>query len=88
MNKNQWRWRGIVFPGIQNLPNFAAEANGFFAKRRLAIETTFTKSSQPQRDGWAHEEYDMAHSPCAYSSTRAMPGAKMMSSSTRNITTA
>ena len=51
-----------VFPGVQNLPNFAAEANGFFEKRGLIIETTFTKSSQQQRDGLTNGEYDLAHS--------------------------
>ncbi len=51
----------IVFPGVQNLPNFAAEANGFFAARGLGIETTFTKGSQQLRDGLARGEYDIAH---------------------------
>lgn len=52
----------IVFPGVQNFPNFAAEANGFFEKRGLAIQTTFTKSSEQQRGGLASGEYDVAHS--------------------------
>ena len=52
----------IVFPGVQNLPNFAAEANGFFERRGLAIQTTFTKSSEQQRNGLAGGEYDIAHS--------------------------
>jgi len=52
----------IVFPGVQNLPNHAAEENGFFEKRGLAIETTFTKNSQQQRTGLACGEYDIAHS--------------------------
>src|SRR5665213_1501986 len=52
----------IVFPGVQNFPNFAAEANGFFEKRGLAIQTTFTKSSEQQRGGLASGEYDIAHS--------------------------
>ena len=54
--------RAIVFPGVQNFPNFAAEENGFFEKRGLAIETTFTKSSEQQRGGLANGEYDIAHS--------------------------
>jgi ABC-type nitrate/sulfonate/bicarbonate transport system substrate-binding protein len=54
--------RIIVFPGVQNFPNFAAEENGFFEKRGLAVETTFTKSSQQQRGGLASGEYDIAHS--------------------------
>lgn len=62
MNGELKRLHLIVFPGVQNLPNFAAEANGFFAKRGLAVETTFTKSSQQQRSGLASGEYDIAHS--------------------------
>ena len=54
--------RVIVFPGVQNFPNFAAEANGFFERRGLAIETTFTKSSEQQRGGLARGEYEIAHS--------------------------
>jgi ABC-type nitrate/sulfonate/bicarbonate transport system substrate-binding protein len=54
--------RIITFPGIQNLPNFAAEANGFYAKRGLAVETIATQSSQQQRDGLASGIYDVAHS--------------------------
>lgn len=54
--------RVITFPGIQNLPSFAAEANGFYAKRGLAVETFATQSSQQQRDGIASGIYDIAHS--------------------------
>ena len=32
----------IVFPGVQNLPMFAAQAKGFFAKRGLAVDLKFT----------------------------------------------
>ena len=28
----------IVFPGVQNLPMFAAQAEGFYAKRGLAVD--------------------------------------------------
>lgn len=55
------KMRLIVFPGVQNLPNFAAEANGFFAKRDLSVETTFTTSSEQQREGLAKGLYDIAH---------------------------
>ena len=51
----------IVFPGVQNLPNLAAEANGFFARRGLVVETTLTKSSQQLRSGLARGEYDIGH---------------------------
>ena len=62
MSREPQRVHLIVFPGVQNLPNVAAEANGFFAERGLAIETTFTKNSQQQRTGLARGEYDIAHS--------------------------
>jgi ABC-type nitrate/sulfonate/bicarbonate transport system substrate-binding protein len=51
-----------VFPGVQNLPNFAAEHNGFFEKRGLSVETTFTKSSEQQRRELATGECSVAHS--------------------------
>jgi ABC-type nitrate/sulfonate/bicarbonate transport system substrate-binding protein len=53
--------RLIVFNGVQNLPNFAAEKNGYFTKRGIAVETTFTKNSEQQRDGLADGTYDIAH---------------------------
>jgi ABC-type nitrate/sulfonate/bicarbonate transport system substrate-binding protein len=62
MSRELSRVHIIVFPGVQNLPNFVAEANGFFQRRGLAIETTFTKSSEQQRNGLALGEYDIAHS--------------------------
>ena len=52
----------IVFQGVQNFPNFAAETNGFFERRGLTVKTTFTKSSEQQRAGLANGEYDIAHS--------------------------
>ncbi len=56
------RVRIIVFPGVQNLPNFAADHNDFFKARGLAVETTFTKSSEEQRSGLANGAYEIAHS--------------------------
>jgi ABC-type nitrate/sulfonate/bicarbonate transport system substrate-binding protein len=52
----------IVFPGVHNLPNYAAEKFGFFEKRGLSVQTTFTKSSEEQRSGLAEGLYDIAHS--------------------------
>ena len=52
----------IVFQGVHNFPNFAAETNGFFERRGLTVKTTFTKSSEQQRAGLANGEYDIAHS--------------------------
>jgi ABC-type nitrate/sulfonate/bicarbonate transport system substrate-binding protein len=53
--------RIIVFRGVQNLPNFAAEANGFFKNRGIVVETVFTANSEQQRAGLASGEYDLAH---------------------------
>jgi len=51
----------VVFPGVQNLPNLAAEMQGFFARRGIAVETTLTKGSEQMRDGLARGDYDIAH---------------------------
>jgi len=51
----------VVFPGVQNLPNLAAAAQGFFAGRDIAVETTFTTGSEHMRDGLARGDYDIAH---------------------------
>jgi ABC-type nitrate/sulfonate/bicarbonate transport system substrate-binding protein len=52
----------IVFPGVQNLPMFAAQAKGFFAKRDLAVELKFTPNSEELRNGLAEGRYQIAHS--------------------------
>jgi ABC-type nitrate/sulfonate/bicarbonate transport system substrate-binding protein len=52
----------IVFPGVQNLPHFAADANGFYVRRGLAVTVTLTRSSHELRDGLRHGQYDIAHS--------------------------
>jgi ABC-type nitrate/sulfonate/bicarbonate transport system substrate-binding protein len=62
MSTDTQKVRAIVFPGVQNLPGFAAEEHGFFAKRGLAVETLYTQSSKQQRDGLAIGVYDIAHS--------------------------
>ena len=54
--------RVITFPGVQNLPSFAADANGFYERRGLAVETILTQSSEQQRGGLAEGIYDIAHS--------------------------
>jgi ABC-type nitrate/sulfonate/bicarbonate transport system substrate-binding protein len=51
----------IVFQGVQNLPNMAAQRQGFFTQRELAVETIFTKGSDQMRNGLAHGDYDIAH---------------------------
>ncbi len=52
----------IVFPGLPNLPIYAAQANGFFAKRDLDIDIKFTPNSDDQRAGLAEGRYQIAHS--------------------------
>lgn len=52
----------IVFPGVQNLPMFAAQAKGFFAKRGLAVDLKFTPNSDELRNGLAEGRYHIAHS--------------------------
>src|SRR5215216_1203620 len=52
----------IVFPGVQNLPMFAAQAKGLFAKRDLAVDLKFTPNSEELRNGLAEGRYQIAHS--------------------------
>ena len=52
----------IVFPGVQNLPLFAAQAKGFYAKRGLNVEIKFTPNSDELRNGLAEARYQIAHS--------------------------
>jgi ABC-type nitrate/sulfonate/bicarbonate transport system substrate-binding protein len=51
----------IVFPGVQNLPMFAAQAQGFYAKRGLAVDIKFTPTSDELRNGLAEGRYQIAH---------------------------
>src|SRR6516162_2929438 len=50
----------IVFPGVQNLPMFAAQAKGFYARRGLNVEIKFTPNSA--EFGLAEGRYQIAHS--------------------------
>ena len=52
----------IVFPGVQNLPMFSAQAKGFFGKRDLAVDLKFTPNSDELRNGLAEGRYHIAHS--------------------------
>lgn len=62
MSREVERIRINVFPGVQNFPNFAAEHKAFFERHGLAVETTFTKSSDEQRNALATGACDIAHS--------------------------
>lgn len=51
----------ILFQGVQNLPNMAAQTQGFFARHGLGVETIFTRGSDQMREGLARGDYDLAH---------------------------
>lgn len=51
----------IVFEGVQNLPLFAAQARGEFARRGVEINLHFTPNSWTLRDGLADGRYHVAH---------------------------
>src|SRR5262245_37433188 len=51
----------IVFPGMANLPILAAQAKGFFAKRKLEIDMKPTPNSGELRNGLAEGRYQIAH---------------------------
>jgi ABC-type nitrate/sulfonate/bicarbonate transport system substrate-binding protein len=51
----------MVFQGVQNLPLFAAQQKGFFAKRGLIIDQRIAPSSQELRDGLAQGRYQIVH---------------------------
>jgi ABC-type nitrate/sulfonate/bicarbonate transport system substrate-binding protein len=48
-----------TFPGVTNVPIFAAEHKGFFAKNRLTIDLVYTPNSRVQRDGLAKGDYQV-----------------------------
>jgi ABC-type nitrate/sulfonate/bicarbonate transport system substrate-binding protein len=50
-----------VFPGLANLGIYAAQAQGFFARRGLSVDVEFTPNSQAQRDGLAQGRFEIAH---------------------------
>ena len=52
----------IVFPGVQDLPMFVAQAKGFYVKRGLAVDLKFTVNSVELRGGLAEGKYQIAHS--------------------------
>ena len=51
----------VVFPGMSNLMQFAAQSQGFFAKRGLAVELINTPNSTELRNGIAEGRYHIAH---------------------------
>jgi ABC-type nitrate/sulfonate/bicarbonate transport system substrate-binding protein len=53
--------RTMVFAGLQNLPLFAADAKGFFAKRQLKIEQLIAPNSDELRNGLAEGRLQIVH---------------------------
>jgi ABC-type nitrate/sulfonate/bicarbonate transport system substrate-binding protein len=51
----------IVVPGLSNLAQFAAESQGYYRKRSLAVELINTSDSTELRRGLAEGRYDIAH---------------------------
>jgi ABC-type nitrate/sulfonate/bicarbonate transport system substrate-binding protein len=51
----------IVFPGMSNLAQFAAEAQGYYKKRGLQVELINTPNSTELRNGLAEGRYHIAH---------------------------
>jgi len=51
----------MVFPGTQTLPLFAAQANGLFARRGLAVDMKPAPNSEEQRKGLAEGRYPIVH---------------------------
>src|SRR5258706_15967863 len=50
------------FPNAKALPLHAGMAQGFFARRGLALRLSFTENSTKQREGLAAGEFDVVHS--------------------------
>jgi ABC-type nitrate/sulfonate/bicarbonate transport system substrate-binding protein len=51
----------MVFQGVQNLPLFAAQTKGFFAKRGLEVEVKIAPTSDEMRNGLAEGRYQIVH---------------------------
>jgi ABC-type nitrate/sulfonate/bicarbonate transport system substrate-binding protein len=51
----------MVFQGVQNLPLFAAQQKGFFAKHGLVVDQKIAPNSQELRDGLAQGRYQIVH---------------------------
>jgi len=52
----------MVFQGMQNLPLFAAQDQGLFAKRGLAVDLKIAPTSDEMREGLAAGRYQIVHS--------------------------
>ncbi len=57
----QTQLKVMVFPSFTNLPLFAAQSQGFFAKRGLAVEILNTPNSTVLREGLAKGDHQIVH---------------------------
>ena len=57
----QTQLKVIVFPGMSNLMQFAAQSQGYYAKRGLAVDLINTPNSTELRNGLAEGRYHIAH---------------------------
>jgi ABC-type nitrate/sulfonate/bicarbonate transport system substrate-binding protein len=57
----QTQLKVIVFPGLSNLAQFVAQAQGYYSKRGLAVELVNTPNSDELRQGLAAGRYQIAH---------------------------
>jgi len=57
----QTKLKVMVFPGLSNLPIFAAQHKDLFAKQGLAIELLNTPNSDVLRNGLAKGDHQIAH---------------------------
>ena len=51
----------MVFQGLQNLPLFAAQEKGFFARRGLEVDIKIAPTSDEMRNGLAEGRYQIVH---------------------------
>lgn len=51
----------IVFPSVQDLPLYAAQAKGIYARHGLNVDIKFTPNSKELRNGLAEGRYQIAH---------------------------
>src|SRR6266481_6197849 len=51
----------MVFQGVQNLPLYAAQQKGFFAKHGLSVDQRIAPGSQELREGLAQGHYQIVH---------------------------
>ena len=51
----------MVFQGMQNLPLFAAQHQGLFAKRDLVVDVKIAPTSEELRNGLAEGRYQLVH---------------------------